>query len=74
MAEISILPKKSVASITSGLRNMISELNEHAKAQVAKNSADAAKKAELDRRIADRDVEIAKSQKIAAKISDLIEV
>lgn len=72
--DIAILPKKSVATITSGLRNMVSELKAHADAQVAKNSADAEKKAELDRKIADRDIEIAQANKVAAKISDLIEV
>lgn len=71
--ELAILPKKSVATITSGLRNMVSELKAHAEAQVAKNSADVEKKAEIDRKIAERDVEIAQAQKIAAKIGDLIE-
>lgn len=71
---IDMFTPKSYASITSGLAKMVTDLESHVETQEAGNAADEAKKVEIDKAIAGRNEEIAKSQKTAGKIRDLIEI
>ena len=64
---------KTYASITSGLTKMVADLEALIAKQKTANDADEAKKVEIDKKIGERNVEIAKSEKTAAKIRDLVE-
>jgi hypothetical protein len=69
-----MLAPKTYASITSGLSKMVKDLEAHVEKQDGLNVANEERKAEIDRQIAARQTEIAKSQKTAGKIRDLVEV
>lgn len=64
--------KTSHASITAGLSDMVTQLETHAATQQDQNAADEARKIEIDKQIAARDVEINKSTITASKIKELI--
>lgn len=65
---------KTYSSITAGLSKMVTDLESLISNQQTLNVKDEQKKVEIDRMIGERNTEITKSQKTAAKIRDLVEV